>query len=171
MKSSVYTGVQKATQTGWNPVRKSPEWGIIGLNENKVALWWSNLWFMDFTRRLVVEQLLGSFSGFVQALVWQAVNGMLGGYMVATAPLFVQKCSMWPPHGRFPVSLTAVNLRVHKSNEKTCKRLFVDCYAEVCVRAGARTRGWVQITQGTSFNQQKSEKSNVWIWFLAYRIR
>lgn len=41
---------------------------------------------MDFTIRLVLKQLLGSFSGFVQALVWQAVIGVGGG----AEPLFVQ---------------------------------------------------------------------------------
>lgn len=38
------------------------------LKENTVALWRSNLWFMDFTRRLVLKQSLGSFGGFVRAL-------------------------------------------------------------------------------------------------------
>lgn len=33
---------------------------------------------------------------------WDVGGDGGGGYMVAPAPLFVQKSSMWPPHGRVP---------------------------------------------------------------------
>lgn len=80
------------------------------LKENTVALWCSNFWFMDFTRRLVLKQSLGSFGGFVQALVWQAVNG--GGQILCMCR--IPACDLLTTG-----SLTGVNLRAHKFNKKT----------------------------------------------------
>lgn len=92
------------------------------LKESKVALWWSNLWFIGLHKKI-------SFETTTRFIQWICAGISLtgsdwdvgGGYMVATDPFFVQKSSMWPPHYRFTVSLTAVNLRLHKFNEKTCK--------------------------------------------------
>lgn len=129
--------------------------------ENKVVLSWSNLDFMDFTRR---EISFGTITRFIQWICagisltgseWDVCvcgGGVgWGGYMLATDPLFVQKSSMWPPLCRFTVSLTAVN-----STRKHVKQLFVDCHSEVCARA--RTCDWSSHYPWKKFQSAKKWK-------------
>lgn len=146
--------------------------------ENKVVLSWSNLDFMDFTRR---EISFGTITRFIQWIcagisltgsewdvcVWGVCGGLCvwGGYMLATDPLFVQKSSMWPPLCRFTVSLAVNSTREH------VKQLFVDCHSEVCARA--RTCGWsslLPMEKVSISNKVKSPTSGSVFFYLWHQI-